>query len=355
MTIRGYERFSAHAPTEAFMASRVGLRRVTTSEASDLPALVAEAAQALRDGRLVVFPTETVYGLGANALDPDAVREIFAAKRRPADNPLIVHVANAKAARSLVRAWPAEAQKLADAFWPGPLTLVLPRDASVPDITTGGLDTVAVRVPAHPVALALLREARVPVAAPSANVSGRPSPTRVTDAQADLGDAVAVYIDGGPTNIGIESTVIGLVDGQWMLFRAGGTSVEGVEQVLGAPLALVAASETRALSPGMKYRHYAPRARVMLVEGGADEMARAFERESAAAGRVAIIASREHAPTGPHVRVPGSRDDGAAWGASLFAMLRDLDAEGYDVILVECIPDVGLGRAVMERLRKAAA
>lgn len=303
------------------------------------------AADALRRGELVVFPTETVYGLGADALRPEAVARIFAAKGRPADNPLIVHVEDARAARRLARAWPDAAARLADAFWPGPLTLVLPRDASVPDITTGGLDSVALRVPAHPAARALLAEARVPVAAPSANRSGRPSPTRVADAQADLGDAVAVYVDGGPTRVGLESAVVSLLDDVPTLLRPGGVPVERLREVVGE-VRVATRHEGPALSPGTKYRHYAPRAKVVLAAPDALAMPRA--------GRVAIIASSESGLSGPHVRVPGSRRDAEAWARQLFALLRDLDAEGYDVIVVEAIPEDGLGHAVMNRLRKAA-
>ena len=312
---------------------------------------IRRAADALRRGALVVFPTETVYGLGAHALEADAVARIFAAKGRPADNPLIVHVADADAAHGLARAWPAEAEALARAFWPGPLALVLPRDPRVPDVTTGGLDTVALRVPDHPVAQALLREAALPVAAPSANRSGRPSPTRVADAEADLGDAVAVYLDGGPTRVGVESTVVGLVDGRPRLLRQGGVPVEAVERVVGPLARATPRDAARALAPGMKYRHYAPRARVHLVAQGGralEDAARALE------GRVAVVAAREDAPVGPHVRVPGGLREPEAWARALFALLRDLDAEGYDHVVVQAIPEEGVGAAVMERLRKAA-
>lgn len=319
--------------------------------ATPRPEEIRAAALALRRGELVVFPTETVYGLGAHALDPAAVARVFAAKGRPADNPLIVHVADAEAARALARAWPPGAEALARAFWPGPLTLVLPRDPRVPDVTTGGLDTVAVRVPDHPVAQALLREAALPVAAPSANRSGRPSPTRVADARADLGDAVAVYLDGGPTRVGLESTVVGLSGGRPRLLRLGGVPVEALEAVVG-PVERAAHAETGpALAPGMKYRHYAPRARVHLVEGGR----RALEDAARGlGGKVAVVAAREDAPEGPHVRVPGGLREPEAWARALFALLRDLDAEGYEHVVVQAIPEDGLGAAVMERLRKAA-
>jgi len=310
---------------------------------------VERAARALREGRLVVFPTETVYGLGADALDPQAVARIFAAKGRPADNPLIVHVADTAAARRLAASWPEAAERLAEAFWPGPLTLVVPKGAHVPDITTGGLDSVALRVPAHPVAHALLAAAGVPVAAPSANVSGRPSPTRVEDARADLGDAVAVYVDGGPTDVGLESTVVD-VRGPPRILRPGGVPREAVEAVVG-PLASSRHEDT-ARSPGTRYRHYAPRARVELVAPGV--LVERLETLRAEGHRVAVVASAENAPQGPDVHVPGPRADASAWARRLFALLRDLEA-GRDVILVEEPPGEGLGEAVLDRLRRAAA
>jgi len=306
------------------------------------PEEIRHAADALRRGELVVFPTETVYGVGADALRPDAVARIFAAKGRPADNPLIVHVADEAGARRLTSSWTAQARELAARFWPGPLTLVVPRAPGVPDITTGGLDSVAVRVPSHPVAQALLAEARVPVAAPSANRSGRPSPTRVQDARADLGDAVAVYLDGGPTQVGLESTVVSLLGARPVILRQGAIPREALGDII------LGGADPVARSPGVKYRHYAPRARVVLSnpEG---------LRAAAPPGlRVAWIASAESGLTGPDVRVPGSRRDPEAWARALFALLRDLDREGYQAIVVEAIPEEGVGAAVMDRLRKAA-
>jgi L-threonylcarbamoyladenylate synthase len=273
------------------------------------PDAVARAADALRRGRLVVFPTETVYGVGAHALDSAAVAKVFAAKGRPPDNPLIVHVADAVSARALVRTWPEPAQRLADAFWPGPLTLVLPRAASVPDVTTGGLDSVAVRVPDHALAQALLRAAKVPVAAPSANRSGRPSPTRIEDARADLGDAVDVYLDGGPCRIGVESTVIALLDGPPRLLRPGGLARGTIERILG-PLAEPEAGK-RVPSPGARHPHYAPRARVRLVDPASVAEARRQWRSTGA--RVAVVASREAQTPGPDVFVLGGRDEPEAW------------------------------------------
>lgn len=291
-----------------------------------------------------------MYGLGADALDADAVAKIFAAKGRPADNPLIVHVASVAEAKKLVATWPATADRLAAKFWPGPLTLVLPRSSAVPDAVTAGLDSIAVRVPAHPVARALLEKAGLPVAAPSANRSGRPSPTRVEDALADLGRAVAVYLDGGPTTVGVESTVVDLLGPRPRLLRPGGVPREALEAIAGPWETAPAKGPVR--SPGLKHKHYAPRARIHLVpperlEATRDELRRPGRR-------VAIVASREEAITGQDVLVPGSRDDAATWARVLFSLLRDLDAEGYDDVVVEEIPEAGLGAAVLDRLRRAA-
>lgn len=316
---------------------------------------IAQAARILRAGGLVVFPTETVYGLGANALDPNAVRRIFMAKGRPADNPVIVHVHDVTAAQHLLRAWPAAAQKLADAFWPGPLTLVLPRSDRIPASVTGGLDSVAVRVPRHPTAQALLREAAMPIAAPSANTSGRPSPTRVQDALSDLGDKVQMYLDGGPSDVGLESTVVSLLGAKPVLLRPGGITREAIEAVVG-PVTVIAhdapPSAVVAVSPGMRYRHYAPKARLMVVDS--DRLHREWDKLKGSGRRVACIAAKESRLVGPDVTVLGSRNDAAAWARGLFSLLRDLDAKSMDVVLVESIPENGLGAAVMNRLRKAA-
>lgn len=302
-----------------------------------------KAAQQLKAGNLVVFPTETVYGLGANGLDENAVAKIFAAKGRPGDNPLILHVPDLAAARALSSAWPKMADKLAAEFWPGPLTLVVPRAAHVPASVSAGLDSVAVRVPDHVAAQALLREARLPIAAPSANKSGRPSPTRVQDAVDDLGDSVALYLDGGPCRVGVESTVVSLLGPKPELLRPGGIARQDIEKIIG-PLAAPSGGPAR--SPGMKYKHYAPTTPLVLVQP--DELA-----GLRAAGTV-IVASRESRLSGPDIFVPGSRADPAAWATRLFALLRDLDAAGHKRIVVEAIPETGLGAAVMDRLRRAS-
>lgn len=306
---------------------------------------VAEAARILQAGGIVVFPTETVYGLGADALDAQAVAQVFAAKGRPSDNPVIVHVADTQAARALCAAWPETAERLARAFWPGPLTLVLPRAPGIPDATTGGLDSVAVRVPRHPVAQALLRACGRPIAAPSANTSGRPSPTTAQHAYADLGERVPLYLDAGPCEVGLESTVVALLGEVPTLLRPGGVPREALEAVVG-PLGRARAGAAR--SPGMKYRHYAPSARVVVAQ---PEELPALWRAHQGDG-TAFIVSQEAALEGPDVRVPGARRDAPAWARGLFRLLRELDAR--PLIVVEAIPEEGLGAAVMNRLRKAA-
>lgn len=314
-------------------------------------AAIAAGAQALADGRLVAFPTETVYGLGANALDPDAVAAIFAAKGRPTDHPLICHVASADALAPLVAEVTPAARALAGAFWPGPLTLVMPRSRAVPDAVTGGRDTVAVRVPAHPVALALLRAFDGPVAAPSANRFGRPSPTTASDVADELGDAVAVILDGGPCEIGIESTVVDLTCDPPQVLRPGRISAEQVAQVLGGPVDAVASGPARA--PGMLESHYAPGARVEVVAGGeVAARAAAFDADGA---RVAVLAPDAVNGLPAAVLVLGPVGGPDHYAARLYAAFRRADAEGAEVILAVPPPAEGIGVAVRDRLQRASA
>lgn len=314
-------------------------------------AAIAAGAQALADGRLVAFPTETVYGLGANALDPDAVAAIFAAKGRPTDHPLICHVASADALAPLVAEVTPAARALAGAFWPGPLTLVMPRSRAVPDAVTGGRDTVAARVPAHPVALALLRAFDGPVAAPSANRFGRPSPTSASDVADELGDAVAVILDGGPCEIGIESTVVDLTTTPPQVLRPGRISAEQVAQVLGGPVDAVASGPARA--PGMLESHYAPGARVEVVAGGeVAARAAAFDADGA---RVAVLAPDAVNGLPAAVLVLGPVGGPDHYAARLYAAFRRADAEGAEVILAVPPPAEGIGVAVRDRLQRASA
>lgn len=322
------------------------------------PEALAEAGALLRAGGLVAFPTETVYGLGAHALDPVAVHRIYEAKGRPSHNPLIVHVAGPAEARRVVREWPERAERLAAAFWPGPLTLVLPRHRDVPDEVTGGGDTVAVRVPAHPVALGLLRAAGVPVAAPSANRSTEVSPTTARHVVKGLGDRVDLVLDGGPTRVGIESTVVDLSGATPVLLRPGMLGPAELEPIVGM-LALPgprAEGESALPSPGMLERHYAPRARLVLFDPhDAAELARA--RRSVADARAlgrrtgALVIAAEPAEVDEARRLPA---DPHAYAQRLYDALHTLDDAGCDVVIVERVPDGPAWLGVRDRLERAA-
>jgi L-threonylcarbamoyladenylate synthase len=317
------------------------------------PDAIRRAAAVLRRGGLVAFPTETVYGLGAHALDPAAVAGIFAAKGRPSYNPLIVHLAGAADAPRLAAEWSEAAARLAARFWPGPLTLVVPKAAEVPDAVTAGLPSVALRVPAHPVAHALLREAGIPVAAPSANRSTEVSPTTAAHVERSLGDRVELILDGGPTSVGIESTVVSLVGAVPTVLRPGSISTDELRAVVGEVAAPSDAPDGRAArpSPGMLDRHYAPRAELRLFDP--EDF---HDRDDAApprpGERTAVLAyrSRSH-PAGDVVRMP---DDPAGYAARLYATLHRLDEEGYGRIWVERVPDTPAWDGVRDRLRRAA-
>jgi L-threonylcarbamoyladenylate synthase len=307
------------------------------------PETIGEAAAALRRGELVAFPTETVYGLGADATNGRAVAAVFEAKGRPSFNPLIAHVASAQAAAALGHLTDVGCQ-LAAAFWPGPLTLVLAKrpGCSVAELATAGLDTVAVRVPAHPVAQALLRAADLPIAAPSANRSGHVSPTTAAHVAADLGGRVAMILDGGATPVGLESTVVDATGEEPVVLRLGAVSREDIARVLGRPVAVASGDESKPTSPGMLARHYAPAARLRL------------EAREAHRGE-ALLAFGPKVPdhAGPMINLSPSGDVAEA-AANLFAALRTLDAAGASVIAVTPIPEQGLGEAINDRLRRAA-
>ncbi|MFC5380616.1 L-threonylcarbamoyladenylate synthase [Aquipuribacter nitratireducens] len=303
---------------------------------------VAAAAALLRAGGLVAFPTETVYGLGAHALDERAVRRVFAVKGRPADNPLIVHVASLDEVGAVAASVPDGARRLAERYWPGPLTLVLAARPEVPAVTRGGRDSIAVRVPAHPLALDLLRAAAVPVAAPSANRSGRPSPTTAAHVRADLGDDVDAVLDGGPCEVGVESTVVDARGAVPVVLREGAVPADELGAVAGSAAQLGA-------SPGTRHRHYAPRCRVVVAsagEGGQVSAALAGEGH-----RVALV-SPGGAPDGVlHLAAVAEPADLAR---RLYALLRAAEDAAVDVVVVEAVPEEGVGRAVMDRLRRAA-
>jgi L-threonylcarbamoyladenylate synthase len=321
---------------------------------------IAEAARILRAGGLVAFPTETVYGLGAHALDAAAAARIFDAKRRPADDPLIVHVASWEHLVRIALPTPA-AERLAERFWPGPLTLVLPKLPSVPDVVTAGLPTVAVRVPAHPLALALLVASALPIAAPSANLFGRPSPTRAAHVFDDLDGGIDAVLDGGPTEVGIESTIVDLSGEQPRLLRPGGLAAEEVEAALGARLPPPPPA-ARPQAPGMLPTHYAPRTPLVLVTGSAQQACPRLFAEVAhalASGQHVGVLLLEDDPdvAGAAVERLGTYTDPRGSAVRLFDALRGLDRQGLDVLFARELadPTSGLGRALADRLRRAAS
>ena len=332
------------------------------------PYIVAQAAAILRAGGLVAFPTETVYGLGANALDAAAVARIFAAKQRPAHDPLIVHITGVEALPALLRRVPPAALLLAEHFWPGPLTLVAPRADIIPDVVTAGGPTVALRAPSHPVAQALLRAVRLPVAAPSANLFGHTSPTTAAHVWDDLAGRIDLILDGGPTPLGVESTVLDVSGAVPLLLRPGGVTLEALEALLGrVDVHSAGGSADGALpSPGMLDRHYAPRTRLLLLCGNADAASVALKRaalEELAGGRFPLLlAYDEDLPTlaeviamGAGVERLGAAAQPAQVAARLYAALRAADALGAALLLARTLPPTGLGVAVNDRLRRAAA
>lgn len=333
-----------------------------------------EGARILREGGLVAFPTETVYGLGANALDEEAARKIYEAKGRPSDNPLIAHVSAMEEVYPLVSQVSEKAKKLMDAFWPGPMTLIFPKSDLVPYGTTGGLDTVAVRMPSDPVANRLIALAGVPVAAPSANTSGRPSPTTAQHVLQDMDGRIDMIIDGGPVGIGVESTIVDVSVETPTVLRPGAITMEMLEEVLGevqidpAILGPVSA-DLRPKAPGMKYKHYAPKADLTLVEPEDGDMespdslermtekVRQLAEEKLAEGfRVGIICTDESRQTYPKglVRSIGSRTRRETVAHNLYALLREFDDLKADYIFSESFPEDHLGQAIMNRLSKAA-
>jgi len=324
------------------------------------------AADLIKKGGLVAFPTETVYGLGADALNSKAVRTLFEAKKRPLDNPPIVHVEDVKDVYRLAREVPSKAEKLMKSFWPGPLTLIFKRSKIVPNVTVAGLDTVAVRMPRHSVALALIRESDCCISAPSANLAGKPSPTTAKHVLDDLDGRIDAVLDVGPTNIGVESTVLDITVDPPQILRPGGTPYEVLKRMLTRvelhPIAVaeMELSVEKARSPGMKHRHYAPDADVIVVEGELSSVvAKVKELVEFYMGKgtkVGVLATDETAGyyRADVVKSLGSRSDFRVIAKNLFRFLREFDLEGVDVIIAEGIPTQGLGLAVMNRLRKAS-
>ncbi len=329
------------------------------------PAALREAAEILKAGGLVAFPTETVYGLGGNALDADAARKIYAAKGRPGDNPLIVHISSMEELPPLVKSVPETAQRLAERYWPGPLTMILEKSGLIPYATSGGLDTVAIRMPSDPIANAMIAAAGIPVAAPSANASGRPSPTTAKHVEEDLGGKIELILDGGTVPVGVESTIVDLTGEIPMLLRPGAVTVGMLEEVLGKieldpALTKPLSPDIHPKAPGMKYRHYAPRAEMYLVDGEASrvvaEINRLTARAMAEGKKVGILATAENLEKycAADVKCIGSRADESRVAHNLFALLREFDADQVDVIYAEAFPESDMGLAIMNRMNKAA-
>jgi L-threonylcarbamoyladenylate synthase len=324
------------------------------------------AADLIKRGGLVAFPTETVYGLGADALNRKAVSDLFKAKKRPLDNPPIVHISALQDIRKLVKKIPRKAEKLMKEFWPGPLTLIFEHSEIVPDVTVAGLDTVAIRMPKHNVALALIKESRCPIAAPSANLAGRPSPTTAKHVLDDLDGRIDAVLDAGPTRIGVESTVLDMTVNPPQILRPGGTPYEVLRKAIGKVELNPAAVADKALplekvrSPGLKHKHYAPNAVVIVVEGDlpavaakVNELANFYIKRNKKVGVLATDETVERYEVGV-VKSLGSRGDLASFARNLFRLLREFDAGKVDIIIAEGVPSEGLGLAVMNRLRKAS-
>ena len=327
--------------------------------------LMEEAGRLIAAGELVAFPTETVYGLGGDALDPEASKKIYSAKGRPSDNPLIVHIADFSDMYRVANTVPEDAKKLSDAFWPGPLTMIVNKSDAVPDATTGGMDTVAVRMPNHPIALELIRKSGCLIAAPSANTSGRPSPTEAAHVAEDLSGKIAMIIDGGPVGIGIESTIIDLTEDTPMVLRPGYITPGMLSEVLGREViidpGIIAADDTRKpKAPGMKYKHYAPRADMVIVDGAEttvvakiNELAKQRRMEGT---KVAVIATEEtrNRYDADVVLCIGKRSDEDAIAQHLYQILRECDELDVGEIYSESFQTPRIGQAIMNRLLKAA-
>lgn len=325
---------------------------------------IKKAGQILKDGGLVAFPTETVYGLGGNALDPRASMKIYAAKGRPSDNPLIVHIAELEKLKEITTKIPEGARILAEKYWPGPLTMILPKADIVPKETTGGLDSVAVRFPSDVIAQELIRAAGGFVAAPSANTSGRPSPTLAQHVEEDLGDAIDMILDGGQVGIGLESTIVDFTEEIPVVLRPGYISLEMLQETLGEVRMdkglLITDNSVHPKAPGMKYRHYAPQAELAIVEGPTENVIsyinQMTEEASKKGLRIGIIAADETAARYKNgvIRSIGSREEEETIAHHLYEVLRDFDGDGVSAIYSEAFYTPKMGQAIMNRLLKAA-
>ena len=327
-------------------------------------AILQEAGNIIKNGGLVAFPTETVYGLGGDALNKESSRKIYAAKGRPSDNPLIVHICSMEALQPIVEEIPEAVERLAEAFWPGPLTIIMKKSGLVPKETTGGLETVAVRMPSHPVALKFIEYAGGYVAAPSANVSGRPSPTKAKYVIEDMNGRIDMILDGDGIDIGLESTIVDMTGEIPMILRPGYITRDMLEKVLGEvatdPTILDGNCKEPPKAPGMRYRHYAPKAELLIVEGDGEKTIAAINeltKEAHEKGkRVGIIGTEETKGLyqGDLVKSVGKRRDEEAIARSLYTILREFDDEDIHVIYSESFAECNMGQAIMNRLLKAA-
>lgn len=325
---------------------------------------IAAAGKIIQEGGLVAFPTETVYGLGADALNPEASRKIYEAKGRPSDNPLIVHISRMEDLTAIVSHVPRQAVKLAQRFWPGPLTMIFKKAKQVPLQTTGGLDTVAVRMPDHPVALALIQAGGGYIAAPSANVSGRPSPTLAEHVAQDMEGRIPMILDGGAVGIGIESTIVDVSGDIPMILRPGFITLEMMWEVIGEVRLDPGLAEddpsVRPKAPGMKYKHYAPKAELILIHGAQEKVQQKINdltQEAEGSGKTAgVIGTDESCGCYCHgiVKSIGARSDEATVARHLYAILREFDQQEVDIIYSESFSSSGIGQAIMNRMLKAA-
>jgi len=321
---------------------------------------IKQAADLLNKNEVIAFPTETVYGLGGNAKNDEAIAKIFAAKGRPSDNPLIIHIAKKEQLAELVKEVPEKAERLMEAFWPGALTIIFQlKEGALSKLATAGLNTVGIRMPDHPVALKLLELANLPIAAPSANTSGKPSPTTALHVKEDLDSVIAGIVDGGPTGVGVESTVIDCTDSVPVILRPGGVSHEDIEKVIGEVMldkALVN-KDSAPKSPGMKYTHYAPNAPLYLVQAPKERIQELVAEERSNGKKAGVLTTEENQEyyQADYIFVCGKRADLSTVAANLYDGLRSFNHSDVDIIFAEVFPYEGVGHAIMNRLMKAAS
>ncbi len=346
------------------METKIKKIEKTQLDKKEYQKVIKEAGEILKTGGLVAFPTETVYGLGADGLNEDAAKKIYAAKGRPSDNPLIVHITNMEDLAEIAEDIPEKAKIVAEKYWPGPLTMIFEKTDAVPYGTTGGLNTVAVRMPSDVAARALIQAGGGFIAAPSANISGRPSPTEAKHVKEDLEGRIDMIVDGGPVTIGLESTILDMTVDPPMILRPGAVTKEMLEELVGEVAVdrggIRADSKKAPKAPGMKYRHYAPKAELTVIEGPMELVVSAVNRMAASreakGNKVGIIATDETAGTYTNgiVKSIGTRADEATVANHLYGILREFDEENVDYIFSESFSDRGIGNAVMNRLMKAA-